>query len=314
VDRPETESLSVTGPRLELPQNVRAIFPFESHWAEIGGYTLHYIDEGERDAPVVVLLHGNPTWSFVYREFIPYITGTGFRAIVPDYLGFGLSDKPTDENVYAIQHHVGRLVALLDHLTVERAVLFCQDWGGPIGMGACIARPRLLNGIVLANTFWGEASTFQHRVPFWRALHGPIAGPLLLGRRGMFVNAIKLSAPPDMPDAVWDAYQLPFAEASSRVGTLAFPRAISMGPGHPTQPLADAILEALPTWDLPVRLVWGSDDAVFPADEQGAKFVELLPRATLEHMTHIEGARHFVQEYAPRECARAVIDVCEEAF
>lgn len=300
--------------RLELPGRIRTLYPFESKWAEIGGYTLHYIDEGPPEAPVVLLLHGNPTWSFVYRQFIPYITGAGFRAVAPDYLGFGLSDKPTDENVYAIQHHVGRTVALLDHIGVASAVLFLQDWGGPIGMGACLARPRLLKGLVLANTFWGEASKFQHSVPFWRALHGPIAGPLLLGRRGMFVNALKLSAPADMPEAVWDAYRLPFAEATSRVGTLAFPRAISMGPGHPTQPLADAILAALPRWDVPVRFVWGTADAVFPPDEMGAKFVELLPRATREHFEEIEGARHFVQEYAPRECARAIIDVCEEAF
>jgi pimeloyl-ACP methyl ester carboxylesterase len=171
-----------------------------------------------------------------------------------------------------------------------------------------------LAGIVLANTFWGEASDFQHRVLFWRALHGPVAGPLLLGRRGMFVNALRLSAPPDMPEAVWDGYLLPFAEAQSRTGTLAFPRAISMGAGHPTQPLADAILAALPTWDVPVRLVWGDRDGVFPPDEQGAKFIELLPRATSDHMKHIEGARHFVQEYAPTECAQAIFDVASEAF
>jgi pimeloyl-ACP methyl ester carboxylesterase len=181
-------------------------------------------------------------------------------------------------------------------------------------MGAAIVRPHLLAGLVLANTFWGEASQFQHSVPFWRALHGPVAGSLLLGRRGMFVNALKLSAPADMPAAVWDAYTLPFAEAQSRMGTLAFPRAISMGEGHPTQRLADAILAAMPKWDVPVRLVWGEADAVFPVTEMGAKFVEELPRATIEHIRNIAGARHFVQEYAPTECAQAIFDVAQEAF
>jgi pimeloyl-ACP methyl ester carboxylesterase len=300
--------------RLQLPPHISELFPFESRYATIGGYTLHYVDEGPRDGKVMLLLHGNPTWSFVYREFIPRLVGNGYRVIAPDYLGFGLSDKPSEESVYAIAHHVGRLVALLDHLDVQNVVMFCQDWGGPIGMGAVLARPHLLAGLVLANTFWGEASDFQHSVPFWRALHGPVAGPLLLGRRGMFVNALKLSAPPDMPDAVWQAYQLPFADASSRMGTLAFPRAISMGKGYPTQQLADRILEALPHWNVPVRLVWGEADAVFPAQEMGAKFVSLLPRATLEHVRHIPGARHFVQEYAPTECCQALVDVAEEAF
>jgi haloalkane dehalogenase len=300
--------------RPELPAHVRALYPFGSHWANVGGYTLHYLDEGPPDAPVVLLLHGNPTWSFLYRDIIPPIVAAGFRAIAPDYLGFGLSDKPTDESVYAIQHHVGRLVALLDILDVGQAVLFCQDWGGPIGLGAALARPRLPAGLVLANTFWGEASAFHRRVLFWRALHGPVAGPLLLGRRGMFVNALRLSAPSDMPQAVWDGYALPFAETQSRTGTLAFPRAISLGPGHPTQPLADRMLAALPNWDVPVRLVWGERDAVFPVNEQGAKFVELLPRASLDHVRHIEGGRHFVQEYAPDECAQAAIEVAKEAF
>lgn len=300
--------------RLELPAHVKELYPFESHYATIGGYTLHYIDEGPRDGHVMLLLHGNPTWSFVYRDFIPRLVESGYRVIAPDYLGFGLSDKPSEESVYAIVHHVGRLVALLDHLNVSNAVLFLQDWGGPIGMGAVLARPHLLAGLVLANTFWGEASDFQHSVPFWRALHGPVAGPLLLSRRSMFVNALKLSGPPDMSPAVWDAYTLPFADASSRMGTLAFPRAISMGTNHPTQALADRIVEALPHWNVPARLVWGEADAVFPAKEQGAKFISLLPRATLEHVRHIPGARHFVQEYAATECVQALSDVAEEAY
>jgi haloalkane dehalogenase len=302
------------GARLVLPPDVRAIYPFESHWAEIGEYTLHYLDEGPAEAPVVLLLHGNPTWSFLYREIIPPVVAAGFRVIAPDYLGFGLSDKPTDESLYAIQHHVGRLVALLDVLDVRQAVLFCQDWGGPIGLGTALERPRLAAGLVLANTFWGEASEFHRRVPFWRALHGPVAGPLLLGRRGMFVNALRLSAPQDMPQAAWDAYAIPFAEAQSRTGTLAFPRAISLGHGHPTHPLAERILDALGRWDVPVRLVWGDRDAVFPYREQGTAFVDLLPRATADHVTLIEGARHFVQEYAPKECAQACIEVAEEAY
>lgn len=297
--------------RPELPTHIRELYPFTSRWVEIGGYTLHYIDEGDRDAPVVLLLHGNPTWSFLYRDFVAPITGAGYRVVAPDYLGFGLSDKPSDESVYAIEHHIGRLVATLDRIGIERAVLFCQDWGGPIGMGAGLVRPGLIAGLVCANTFWGEASSFQHNVPFWRALHGPVAGSLLLGRRGLFVNALRLSAPQDVADAVWDAYTLPFTDADSRIGTLAFPRAISMGEGHPTQPLADALLEALPTWDVPVRLPWGDADAVFTPQEQGARFAELLPRAG--GVEPIAGARHFVQEYAPEVCARACIDVAKEA-
>src|SRR2546430_1512874 len=149
--------------RPKLPDHVQALYPFESKWAQVGDYTMHYVDEGPRDANAVVLLHGNPTWSFLYREIIPHVVGAGSRVI---------------------------------------------------------------------------------------------------------------TAPADIAAAGADAYTLPFTEAQSGMGTLAFPGAISMGPGHPTQPLADAILEAMPKWDVPVRLVWGEADAVFPATEMGTKFIE----------------------------------------
>lgn len=298
--------------RPELPEHVRALYPFTSRWIEVGGHRLHYLHEGPRSGPFVVLLHGNPTWSFLYRDFVAPLVEAGHAVLVPDYLGFGLSDKPEDEGLYAIRHHVARLVALFDAVGVEQAVLFCQDWGGPIGLGAAVERPGMLAGLCLANTFWGEASDFHRSVGAWRAIHGPVAGPLLLGRRGMFVEALRLSGPPHPPQAVRDAYALPFAEAGSAVGTMAFPRAISLGEGHPTQPLADAILRALPTWDVPVRLPWGDADVVFPTGEQGARFAEVLPRAT--GVEPIAGARHFVQEYAAEACTAALLDVAREAF
>ncbi len=298
--------------RPRLPNEVRAVYPFDHNWFRAGGYTLHYLDEGGRRDPVVLLLHGNPTWSFLYRHFIPPLVDAGYRVIAPDYLGFGLSDKPSDERLYTIPHHVSRLVALLDDLRIDDAVLFAQDWGGPIGFGAELARPDLIKGLVLGNTFWGEASNFQRSVPMWRALHGPVAGPLLLGKRGMFVEALRLSGPRDMPQAVLDAYALPFSAGGSRVGTLAFPRAISTGPGHPMHPLVQRILEILPKMDVPARLVWGAEDAVFPPDEQGARFAELLPRAGEVEL--VDGARHFVQEYDPEACVQAILSVAEEAL
>jgi haloalkane dehalogenase len=298
-----------------LPDEVRALFPFEPCWAEVAGYRLHYLDEGERGAPCVVLLHGNPTWSFLYRDILPPIAAAGFRVIAPDYLGFGRSDHARYDSDYAIAHHIGRTLAVLRQAGVGEAVLFCQDWGGPIGLGLELAQPGFVRGLVLANTFWGEASIYHHRVFPWRTLHGPLSGPLLLSRRRMFVNGIRLSGPPSVQDGpAWTAYTLPFDYHAGPGGTLAFPRAISLGEGHPTQPLADALWQRLATLDVPVRFVWGDADVVFPPKEQGTALRDRLPRGH-EHPIHIvSGGRHFVQEYDPQACADACIRVAEEAY
>lgn len=299
----------------DLPDAVKAIFPYEPKWAEVAGYRLHYVDEGPRNAEAIVLMHGNPTWAFVYRDFIPPLLEAGYRVVAPDYLGFGRSDHAVAEAEYAIEHHVGRTLATLDQAGVSRAVLFCHDWGGPIGLGMCVARPGLLAGAVCANTFWGVASEWHRRVFPWRTLHAPIAGPLLLGRKRLFVNGLKLSAPPEQTSgAQWDAYTLPFDAHHGPGGTLAFPRAISLGSGHPTQPLADKIWDAMATWDVPVRFVWGDADPVFPTDEQGAAMRERFPRGREHEIVRIAGARHFVQEYAQKECSESLIAVAKEAL
>lgn len=299
----------------ELPEDVRELFPFEPHWVDVAGFKLHYVDEGPRSADAVVLLHGNPTWSFVYRDFIPIIASAGIRVLAPDYLGAGRSDHAFDEAQYAIEHHVARTLATLDAAGVERAVFFCQDWGGPIGLGCAVARQSLLAGLVLANTFWGEGSKFHHRVYPWRAIHAPVAGPLLFGRRDLFLQGLRLSGPPSIHHGpAWRAYNLPRQVHGGPGTTLAWPRAISVFPDHPTQALADRIWDAMPSMDVPARFVWGAADAVFPVEDECEAMRQRLPRGTRYDTVMIPHARHYVQEYAPRECAEACIAVAEEGF
>lgn len=297
-----------------LPSDVAELFQFEPHWAMGDGHHIHYVDEGPRDGNVVVLLHGNPTWAFLYRHIIPPIVAAGYRVIVPDHLGCGRSDHARAESEYAIAHHARRLLAVLDQAGVSRAVFFCQDWGGPIALGGALDHRELVAGLVLANTFWGEASAFHRRVVPWRAIHSPITGPLFFGR-GQFVHGIRLSAPPDAHDgAIWHAYNLPFDAHGGPGATLAWPRAISLGPGHPTHALATAIWDMLPSLDVPTRFVWGGADQVFPPHEQGEAMRSRLPTGQAHPMVVIDGARHFVQEYGPVECAAAAIAVAQEAF
>lgn len=239
----------------------------------------------------------------------------GQRVIAPDFLGCGRSDHGIAESQYAIAHHVARTLALLDAAGVRHAVMFLQDWGGPIGLGLELARPGLVAGVVLGNTFWGEGSSFHHRVESWRAIHAPVAGPLLFARLPIFLNALRLSGPPSIHDGpAWRAYTLPFEMHGGAGATLAWPRAIALSEDHPTAPLARAIWEMLGRLEVPTRFVWGERDAVFPPDEQGAALRERLPRGGEHEMVLVPGARHFVQEYAPGACADAVIAVAREAF
>jgi haloalkane dehalogenase len=299
----------------ELPADVRVLFPFEPHWVDVGGSRLHYVDEGPRGDDAVVLLHGNPTWSFMYRDVIPQIAAAGIRVVAPDFLGAGRSDHGVDEAQYAIEHHVSRTLATLNAAGIRRAVLFCHDWGGPIGLGSAVAQPGLLAGLVLSNTFWGEGSVFHHNVYPWRAIHAPVAGPLLFGRRPLFLQALRLSGPPEIHEgAVWRAYNLPREVHGGPGTTLAWPRAISLSPDHPTQKLAGRIWGAMPEMNVPVRMVWGGADAVFPATEQAEAFAQRLPRGGEHPVEVVPGARHFLPEYAPIECAAACVAVAEEAF
>lgn len=309
----------------DLPAEVAAIWPYEPRWTEVGGYQLHHVDEGHDasgdDSRAVVLLAGNPTWGFLYRDILPPIVDAGFRVLALDYLGMGRSDHAAREEEYGIQHHADRVRAQLRAAGVERAVFFLQDWAGPIGLTAALdahaAGRSLLAGMVLANTFWGEQSQFQRNAMGWRSLHAPVSGALLLKKRRLFTSALKLSGPPNIHDGPeWTAYNLPFDAHSSPGSTYAFPRAISTGEGHPTHGLARRIYDALPTevFDVPTRFVWGDNDAVFTRDEQEATFRERLPRGAEHETVVVAGGRHFVQEYGPQECAEVTIAVAREAF
>lgn len=300
----------------ELPEPIRELFPFEPHWVEATGRQLHYVDEGPRTSSAILLMHGNPTWSFLYRKIIPPLVNAGFRVVAPDFLGSGRSDHGVAEEEYAIANHVARTLAVLDHIGVERVVPFLQDWGGPIGLGMELCRPGLIRGAVLGNTFWGEASEFHKRVFPWRTMHAPVAGSLLFSRRPVFIGGLRLGGPDEIQDGpAFDAYRLPYQVHNGSAGaTLAWPRAIATGPGHPTQALADAIWEMLPHLDIPVRFVWGDADVVFPPGEQGEAMRARLPRGRDHEMILVPGGKHFVQEFAPDVIARELAAVATEAL
>lgn len=127
-------------------------WPFTPRWFDSSDGRMHYVDEGPRMARPVIMLHGNPTWGYLYRNFIPPLLGAGFRTIVPDHLGFGRSDKPDDPELYRIHRHAARLEALLEALDVHDATVVPQDWGGPIGLAWAARRPERIRSLAILNT------------------------------------------------------------------------------------------------------------------------------------------------------------------
>lgn len=293
----------------QLPAAIRRIYPFTSKYTDILGHRMHYIDEGAGDGkPTVVLLHGNPTWSFLYREIIPKITQR-CRAVAPDYIGMGLSDKPTDERFYTLENHTRGITEFINKLQLKNIVLVVQDWGGPIGLGYALANPANVAGMLIMNTWaWPEPSKFHASVLPWRMIHAPIIGSHFFLRRNILVdrglylstgNREKLKSGP-----VLNGYRLPFSAPLSRIAMLAFPRNIPLAPGHFNWDRMAKLKSGLRTLPFPCRLLWGEKDIVFPP-ENAHLFKALIPNCSEPRM--IPHGMHFIQEDAPDEIAEEIL-------
>ena len=172
----------------DLGPHVARRYPFRSQFANVNGWRMHYIDEGSRDAPPVLLLHGNPTWGYLWRDTIPPLLAAGYRVIVPDQIGFGLSEHPHAASAHSLDNHAANLVALIDRLDLTGVFFVCHDWGGPTGLSALLTRAERAVAVAVMSTWaWREpAAEFHCRIMPWRTLHAPLVGPFLSGRQGAF--------------------------------------------------------------------------------------------------------------------------------
>ncbi len=274
----------------------RRLYPFKSCWVEVQGAKLHYVDEGQ--GPVLLMLHGNGSWSFGYRRIIP-ILARHFRCIAVDYAGFGLSKacpgfsfKPAD--------HSALIEAFVDQLKLHDLRLLVQDWGGPIGLGLAGRRPDLIHTLFICNTWAWPAQGTKHIERFARLAGGPI-GRFLITR----FNVLGRFAVPNvamnrkLTKAERAGYAGPYPTPASRRPQTIFPREILASRDY----LAEVEAGLAKLHDKPTLLLWGDSDAGFREGEL-RRFQRLLPRA---ETVILRGARHFVQEDAPEELAEAVI-------
>jgi cis-3-alkyl-4-acyloxetan-2-one decarboxylase len=276
-------------------------FPYEPRFLDAGEIKLHYVDEGPADAAPLLFVHGNPTWSYLWRRPIAELSAHGHRCVAFDHMGFGRSDKPPQLSAYSLERHIENAIALIDALDLSDVTLVGHDWGGPIGLGALLERRDRLRALVLMNTWAWELPSFLP--PFLREFRTEGLGEILALGGNLFVESIpggmrRREADPLM----MEAYRAPFPDYWSRAGTLAFQREIPLTERDRSAPLMASIHERLPDLALPVLLVWGMRDPVFqPVFLE--QWRELFPEA---ETVELEDASHFLVEDSPDAVTDAI--------
>jgi cis-3-alkyl-4-acyloxetan-2-one decarboxylase len=276
-------------------------FPFEPRAARLGDLALHYVDEGPPDASPLLFLHGNPTWSYLWRRQIADLSAAGHRCVALDHMGFGRSDKPPYLAAYSLQRHVDNAIAFVDSLDLRDVTLVAHDWGGPIGLGAMLERRERLSRLVLLNTWAWELPSFLP--PFLREFRSEGLGEILALGGNLFVESIPGGmARRDPEPQMMDAYRAPFTDYWSRAGTLAFQRDIPLTERDASAPLMASINKRLADLDVPMLLVWGMRDPVFQPVFLD-QWRQLFPGARI---VELADASHFLLEDRPDAVTAAI--------
>jgi haloalkane dehalogenase len=269
-------------------------YDFEPHYAQVGDLRLHYVDAGE--GPVVLFLHGEPTWSYLWRKVIPPVRDAGFRCIAPDLPGFGRSDKPTDVDWYTYDRHVETMAGFLEQLDLRDVTLVVHDWGGIIGLRVAVEHPERIARIVITDT--GLFTGHQQMSDAWIAFRDFVARTedLPIG------FLVKGACARDMPHDVFTAYEAPFPTTESKAGARAFPMLIATSPDAPGAEAGRRTLEALPRLDVPKLVLWADKDPVLTF-ETGTRFAAAIGAPEPEP---VENASHFLQEDAGEEIGQRI--------
>src|SRR6266540_182302 len=255
---------------------------------------MHYVDEGQ-GAPVL-LLHGEPTSSFLWRNIVPQLPG---RKIAPDLIGFGRSDKPEDIGWYSYDRHVDSIARLVAELDLRELTLVVHDWGGPIGLRVAVEEPERIERLVIMNTGIGGGKPPSETWLRFRDVVRAAGGDFQAGR------LIRTSAIRGLADEVVAAYDAPFPVAESKAGVLAFPEQVPTEPDHPNTAPLMAIREALESWEKPALVLFGDSDPIF-APRVAERIAEWIPGAFPAEL--ITNAGHFVQEDAGEEAAERIVE------
>ena len=278
-------------------------FPYEPRYLEIQGLRIHYVDEGPRDALPVLLLHGEPTWSYLYRKMIPGITAAGYRAVAPDLVGFGRSDKLVRREDYSYQLQVDVMAELVRRLDLRRATLFGQDWGGLVGLRVVAGMPERFAAVVAANTgLPAPEAGARPPLPFrlWRFFSrwSPV---FPVGR------IVQAGSETDLPAEVRAAYDAPFPTRRHQAGARAMPSLVPITPDDPAVPANRRAWEVLRRFEKPFLTAFSDGDPITRGLE-GA-FQSEIPGARGQPHVTIRNAGHFLQEDKGEELAALLVDL-----
>lgn len=262
-------------------------FPYQPAYRESEGMRLAHIDEGE--GPPVLLVHGEPTWGYLWRKVMPPLLAAGYRCVVPDLPGFGRSDKPVDDGWYTFDRHTDAIVTLIDELDLRDTTLVCHDWGGPIGLRvASIERPERFSRLVAMDT--GLFTGRQRMSDAWNHFRDFIAA-----HRDVRVEMpIRGGCATELSPEVVAAYTAPFPDADHKAGIRSFPPMIPMSPDAPGAAEGQATADYLRGDSRPALLFWGDSDNALPLEPVGRQVQSLLPAAA--PLSVVENAGHFLQE------------------
>jgi haloalkane dehalogenase len=280
-------------------------FDFAPQYVDIAGLRIHYVDEGPRMAAPVLMLHGEPSWSYLYRKMIPIITTAGHRAVAPDLAGFGRSDKPARREDYTYQFHVDVMTGLIKSLDLREITLVGQDWGGLIGLRIAAEHPDRFARIVVANTGLptGDQPMTEGFLR-WREYSQTVENFHVGGIiKGGCVN--------DPPPEVIAAYNAPFPDDSYKAGARQFPLLVPIGPDDPASEANRRAWEVLRRWEKPLLTAFSDGDPVTRGGER--VFQKLVPGAQGQPHVTITTAGHFLQEDKGEELAQVVVNFIARA-
>jgi haloalkane dehalogenase len=279
-------------------------FPYEPRYVEVGsgdGGTLRvaYVDAGPADGEVVVLLHGEPSWSFLWRSVIPELAGAGLRVVAPDLVGFGRSDKPVDQAAYSYARHVAWVrEALLDRLDLTGITLVGQDWGGLVGLRLVAEHPDRFARVVVANTGLPTGDTPMSEAFLAWQRFATTAPRFDVGR--IVANGTVTA----LPAEVVAAYDAPFPDDAAKAGARVLPALVPTAPDDPAAPANRAAWEVLARWDRPFLTAFSDSDPITGGGDR--VFQRLVPGAQGMPHTTLRGGGHFLQEDVGPELGRVV--------
>ena len=270
-------------------------YAFEPHYLEQNGLRMHYVDEGTGDP--VLLLHGEPTWAYLYRKMIPPLAAVA-RVVAPDYFGFGRSDKPVRIEDYSYDFHYRSIERLADELDLRETTVVVQDWGGPIGLRLAVERPDRVAQLVILNTGIGAGRAPSPEWLRFRELVRRVGTELVPGQ------LLRISCVTELDDDVVEAYNAPFPVPESKAGVLAFPELVPTEVDHPSAAKMLEVREALTRWERPALVLFSDSDPIF-SPGAAERLAARIPGAGPADI--VSGAGHFLQEDKGEEIAERIV-------